>query len=405
MRPRTEVALALGALGALCIVVGLIGSMNNESPPADPRRSIAIAGPEGARGLAGALTALGVNVERLRRRSSVWNESHPADEGTLVVLLDPSVPLDEVDGRAIGSIIDEGGHVLLAGSGVHEGLACVGYLSAHRAVPVLAQAAGGNVAQPTFRASRVLVPWQSPVDTVRRTSDETSGCDLREVTAFTPLFVTPDSQIVAAEFEVESGGSIIAIADGELLSNRALRDAGNPVGPLMLGLIVPRFRRVLVDEYHHGFGPSGSLWPALRTWSATSPLGWALWQLALVGLIALATCAIRFGAIVPATRARRRSPLEHVKALAAALSASKGHEVATRLLVQGLRRRLVRRSEGLREDPRPWLIQLTRSVRAPEARAAAQRLEQLLSRRQDARDVLTAANAVEDVWETLTPRR
>lgn len=405
MRPRTEVAIALGALGVLAMMALVLGSMNNTRPPADPRRSIALSGPLGARGLANALTLTGLRVERLRRRVASWPEAQVADSGTLLALLDPSIPLDPLEGRTIGQMLDGGAHVLLAGLRTNAALACVGYRSVLRSTPVLTQPAGGDIAQPTFHSGAVLEAARPAPERRRPTSDERAPCEARDVDSVVPLFVSSDSQLVAAEFVLRSGGRVIALADGTLLTNRTLRDAENPVGPLVLGLFIPRYSRVLVDEYHHGFRPSGSLWPALRDWSLRSPLGWALWQLVAVGVIALFAAAIRFGTAVPGEKRTRRSPLEHVKALAAALSAAKGHEVATRLLVQGLRRRLSRRGEGLREDPRPWLAGLARSVRTPAAQEAAARLQQLLTRKQDAGDVLRAANAVEDVWETLTPRK
>lgn len=405
MRPRTEVTLALGALVLLGVVATLLGSMNRARPQTDARRSIALSGPAGARGLARTLGLLGVRVERLRRRVVAWPDLGVVDSNTLVVVIAPTRPLDQLEGRSIGDMLDAGAHVLLAGPRTNAALACVGYRSQPRQTPRLTGMAGGDIARPTFPTDDILEATRSQEPSSRPTSDYTGPCAPRDVDSVVPLFVTSDSQMVAAEFVLSSGGRVLAVADDELFSNRVLRDADNPVGPLLLGFFVPRYRRVLVDEYHHGFGPSGSLWPALRSWSVTSPLGWALWQLVAVGAIALCAGALRFGTAVSAEKRTRRSPLEHVKALAAALSAARGHEVATRLLVQGLRRRLARRGEGLREDPRPWLQALAGSVRNPAARDAASRLQQLLGRRQSADDVLRAAHAVEDVWETLTPRK
>lgn len=404
MRPRTEVALALGALGILAAISLLLGSLNNTRPSGDPRRSVALSGPLGARGLANALTSMGVRVERLRRRVASWPETE-VDSTTLVAVLDPSLPLDAMESRTLGRMLDSGAHIMLAGLGAEDALACVGYQIRPRSSPVLTRPAGGDVAPPTFYSDAILEAAVREPPQRRSTTDVSAVCDSREVDSVVPLLVTSDSQMVAAEFVLRSGGRVIALADGGLLTNRTLRDDENPAGPLILGLFLPRYSRVRVDEYHHGFRPSGSLWPALRDWSLRSPLGWALWQLAVVGAIALLAAGIRFGTAVQGEKRTRRSPLEHVKALAAALSAAKGHEVATRLLVQGLRRRLSRRGEGLREDPRTWLAGLARNVRTPAARDAAARLQQLLTRQQDDEDVLRAAHAVEDVWETLTPRK
>jgi predicted RNA polymerase sigma factor len=123
-----------------------------------------------------------------------------------------------------------------------------------------------------------------------------------------------------------------------------------------------------------------------------------------VGLIALAAAAIRFGPIRPPAGRKRRSPLEHVRALATALAAARGHDLAVRLMAQGLRRRLSRGPQaGLRADPRPWLAALAPHLRSGRGREAAAELLALTGRPQDADGVLHAANVVEDVWEDLKP--
>ena len=44
------------------------------------------------------------------------------------------------------------------------------------------------------------------------------------------------------------------VSDDRLFSNRALRESA--AGPFALSLVVPRYRRIVVDEYHHGFDAS-----------------------------------------------------------------------------------------------------------------------------------------------------
>jgi hypothetical protein len=142
---------------------------------------------------------------------------------------------------------------------------------------------------------------------------------------------------------------------------------------------------------------------ALLSWSAESPWGWLVWQLALVGVLAILAGAVRFGPPRPLGEHRRRSALEHVRALATALAASRGHDVAIRLLVQGLRRRLAKTGTGLRADPHAWIAGLTPYLRTPRAQTAAALLAELTLPPQPAGSVLRAANAVEDLWEELRP--
>ena len=140
-------------------------------------------------------------------------------------------------------------------------------------------------------------------------------------------------------------------------------------------------------------------------WSARHPLGWMTWQLIVVGLLALLVGGIRFGPIRAAIVRQRRSPLEHVRALATALSAARGHREAVGAMVRGLRRRLAAHSGGAtaRDDWRAWLTALV--ARAPNAkvRANAERLVALANDSQPDTAVLDAANAVEDLWLSLRP--
>jgi hypothetical protein len=192
------------------------------------------------------------------------------------------------------------------------------------------------------------------------------------------------------------------VADGRLFTNRALRETA--AGPFVLGLITPRYRRLVVDEYHHGFDSSQSLSGATLDWTVRSPWGWAILQLVAVGIMALLASGVRFGPIRTGIERRRRSPLEHVRALATALAAARGHDVAVRLIVQGLRRRLSATGRGgAPGDVGRWLDGLRPTVQSPAGLAALTTLTAVTQRPASAEDVLHAADAVETLWEDLTP--
>ena len=159
---------------------------------------------------------------------------------------------------------------------------------------------------------------------------------------------------------------VTLVSDDRLFTNRLVRESGT--GPFVLGLVVDRYPRVIVDEYHHGFDASGSLAGAAFDWSLRSPWGWAVWQLVLVGVIALIAAGVRFGPARRIIERRRRSPLEHVRALATALAAARGHDVAVRLIVQGLHRRLGHAGKVERGGPVDYLARVDRSRRADGAR-------------------------------------
>jgi hypothetical protein len=122
-----------------------------------------------------------------------------------------------------------------------------------------------------------------------------------------------------------------------------------------------------------------------------------------VGLLALAVLAVRFGPALSVIERRRRSPLEHLDALAVGLERAKASGTAIELIVQGLQRRLGRAGAGRRAvaRSREWLDALALSAQSAPAKAAVASLAQALKNRGDPDSVSDAALAVEDVWEAL----
>ena len=117
-------------------------------------------------------------------------------------------------------------------------------------------------------------------------------------------------------------------ADVRFVANEALKetDAGEVVIPWILAEAPAR---IVVDEYHHGFGATTSVWKMLALtmrWLGARPAGWAVLHLTLVGLAALAVATVRFGPARSAIERRRRSPLEHLEALAVGLE--RAHELS-----------------------------------------------------------------------------
>jgi hypothetical protein len=240
-------------------------------------------------------------------------------------------------------------------------------------------------------------------------ADSSDVADGRIITCAIPTAVGVDTLLttagrrpVAIALTYETGRRVVLVADDRLFSNRSLRETA--AGPFALGLVVPRYRTVVVDEWHHGYVGGGSLAGATLDWSLRSPWGWAVWQVALVGLLGLFSASVRFGPVRMAIERRRRSPLEHVRALATALAAARGHDVAVRLMIQGLRRRLSATGRAAQGDLDAWLEGLASSLRSERGRAALTQLTQFTRRQPSADEVLLAANEVETLWEDLKPR-
>jgi len=406
MRPRTEAAVALGALVALLILAGALGQRRNSAAEADRRPSTFVTGPYGTRGLAEGLERLHVAV--IRSRTSVRRlPRDSSQEGvSILALLDPSVELGQTEvGHVLAwSAASGGGHLLLAGPGAEPVMRCFGFTLDWRAADSVAV---GPPAAPHSghwpRVAGVLAHHSEAtvIDSSRRADAGTSTCTVPVLSVAETLLVGPGRRVVALRLtRALDQREITLLADVSLLRNRALRETD--AGPFALGLFAGRYDRVIFAEAEHGFAEGGSLAGATLAWSRRSPLGWAGWQLAVVGMLSLLAGAVRFGPVRRVIVRRRRSPLEHVRALATALSAARGHDVAISAMLRGLRRRLNPAARA-RGEVGPWLAGLATHARTPRARAAVQALEQLTRPGQPASSVLQAANAVEDVWEELSP--
>ena len=395
MRPVTELAVALGIVTVLGVAVAAAGSRGQRPQDDDVRRSTYLPGPHGARAWAEALELLGVRVVRLRERTTALAGRTGAEE--MYAALDPSASLSPLDALHLRRYAAAGGRLLLAGAGSASAMRCFGQavmpLPGGRAVLDGDTLHVGAMldAAPTTAARRGLM-----LD-----DGSTVACPPFPVRRVDTLLAATRGEPVVLRIESDSSAPAVLVADGTLFSNRSLRTTA--AGELALSLVEGVTPVLLVDEYHHGFGPAGGMLSAVWRWSVSSPWGWALWQLWIVGVLALLAGAVRFGPARRVIERRRRSPLEHVRALATALAAARGHAVAIGLLVRGLRRRLSRPGESVRGDPGEWLGALAHGVRTPGGRAAVATLQTLTRGPSDADGVRRAALAVEDLWQEMKP--
>jgi hypothetical protein len=401
MRPRSEVVLALGLLGVLVAGAALLG--RRPRADTDQRPSTFLAGPGGARALLDALIRLEVPVRRFRQRTRELATLPPSDDPLLVVL-GPTVPFSSPERSALLAHAAQS-HLLLAGKSAESLVRCFGYLINRRLVDSVRVREPGRPPRPGapwVRATLAPTRQTVVVDSSRMADVERVSCVVPSLRAVDTLLLAEDGRPVALRLHlVERRHEVVLLADEGLLRNRQLRKTD--AGPFGLGLLAGRYDRVVFEEYHHGFGASGSLAARALAWSRGSPWGWLAWQLAGVGLLALLFGAIRFGAPRPGISRTRRSPLEHLRALSTALAAARGHDVAIAAIVRGLRRRLVPPALRARGDWRTWLAQLGREGISPRAREALATLDRLTRPGQPLGSVLLAANAVEDLWEELRP--
>jgi hypothetical protein len=129
-------------------------------------------------------------------------------------------------------------------------------------------------------------------------------------------------------------------------------------------------RTVHFDEYHHGYRGGGSAVAGTLRFLRDRPWGHVAVQWMVVGLGLLLLAGRRFGAPVAPQPARRRSPLEHVEALAGAYRQGGARRTARRLLLAGLARRMGRRTPPEGTGEREALEKLTSFAGAGPAAAA-----------------------------------
>lgn len=406
MQQRTSTGLGLGALALLVALGAALGRRGNNPADQDLRPSSYLAGPAGVRGLAEALSRLGIEVERSRRPVRTLVARGDSGRRTAVVWLNPDVSLD---GREIQLVADwsaraGGPDLVLAGPQLSPLMNCFGYgVDSRRfADPLPLRPLVPGETWPEVGAVLAARSAAVVTDSSRLADATVTGCTVVEAEAIDTLLMTRSGRVAALRIHrADREGRVTLVADPVLLENRAVRETA--AGPFALGLFIGRYDRVIFEERSHGFGEGGSLLAATLEWSRHSPWGWGAWQLAVVGLLALAAGAIRFGPVRPAIPRTRRSPLEHVRALATALAAARGHDVAIGAMIRGLRRRLLPAGQRPHGDWRGWLEHLVANTQRARARDAARTLVNLTRPGQSPDGVLQAANAVEDVWEELHP--
>jgi len=396
MRPRTEAIAAVGALTILAFAAAIAGKARAPAGSTiDAQKpSTFLTDPGGARGLLEALQRLGIDAQRFRERPKDLAPLKKPRE--ILAILNPEARISAPDVTLLLKFHHDA-DLLLAGHQVDNVMQCFGYKVKRSFVDsALVKLPGGP--GPGVHANLEATNEAVHTDSSRVMDVGRVSCTVPAYTAIDTL-INSSRGVVALRLVESSGRQVILAADAALFSNRALRNTSD--GPFVLSLFAGQYDHVIFDEYHHGYGAAGSLAEATIDWTLHSPWGWAAWQLAGVGVLALLFGAVRFGPAIPGIVRRRRSPLEHVSALATALSAAGGHDEAIAAIVRGLRRRLAPPALRNRGDWRVWLANRDRTAASATERESLATLTTLAQPGQPSASVLKAANAVEELWQSL----
>lgn len=395
-------------LVALAFAMTIAGIAGRSAAPAnwmaDQRRSTYLQGPAGASGFAEILERLGVEVERIRAPLfRLVADTMTVDSGRWIAVIEPVSSLMDRERDQVLLYLSHGGGVLSAGSTGLE--RCFGLevrdIDLEFDPPSTELVLDDDIEyeRPTHVFEWIDDEDDSPFALFGQSG---SACDVEAVVSSAPLVRTVEGSVVAWRFTVAGGGRAILLAESRFLSNQDLRDTD--IGMLVLPWLLEELPvRIAFDEYHLGFDDGGSIFGAVWHWMTDSPLGWALFQLGFAATVGLLAMAIRFGPAVRIIDERRRSPLEHLSAVAVGLERVGGHAVAVDLIANGLRRRLSRTGEVPRgrDGVQGWLTALGLASRGKGAQAAIAKLSRTVRNPHDTNDVLEAAHAVEDVWEAL----
>lgn len=347
-------AVALPLVLAFIFIVAVLTPEDVTGRMGDSRLTTYASGPLGASGLYEVAQRLGWRV--VRRRTPL-----PAADDTVAIqaVLNPSDPLSAIEthalldgvrrGAALLYVFESGGpladslHVAV-GSGLpyHARLSPTDAASAARCPENVAPGLplwgfGGG---PLLEAVRWLRP--PPRDTVVFAS------------VAPPAGPRAGRGQPAAVGFAYGRGRIVVVADPDLLRNDMIRVCdwnADVVAVRMLeylgaGATAPRSRLVF-DEYHQGYGLHPGTMRAITVYLGGTPSGHVLAQLAVAGIVLLLALGPRALPPRAESRVQRRSPLEHVDALARAYAQVGATRTAVLRLLHGVRRRLRRTGRDL----------------------------------------------------------
>jgi hypothetical protein len=196
-------------------------------------------------------------------------------------------------------------------------------------------------------------------------------------------------------------GRIVVMAHGSLLANVQFRDETHALLPIrMLEWLAPGRRPTMVfAEYHQGHGMHPSVMKTIQRELAYTPAGRMVIHLLIATALLLLAMGIRPIAPRPQMRGERRSPLEHVGALAQAYGQVNATRTGLRRLIRGLRRRHpIGTLRSATDDE--YLTSV--AARHPAVAPDVDMLRSMLTERPDPERFQTAGTAIAHIERTLS---
>ena len=415
LRPAVVLPFVLG----LFIAIALLTPEALTGRRGDARLTTHAASSQGARLLYELASRLGWRVER-------WSESGslPSDPRTILAVLDPPEPLSALEVRRVLEHVRAGGALLYVMNGraplndslhvsrsffggeyaaTEAGSADVQHPAADTSADMVRGSAGPAITEecddekpyggalPMWLDQRVVLyqfEWTRPrpAGTVVFASASLTARGTDSARRSSPA---------AAGFPF-GRGRVVVISDPDLLRNDVLRVCDwktDVVAVRMLEYLsdagAVRRDRIVFDEYHQGYGTHPGTFRAIALYLSRAASGHVLLQVIAGGLVLLLALGPRALPPTDTERVERRSPLEHVSALAGAYARVGATRTAAIRLLHGVRRRVEHagRHTGVRvlddtDDDFLTAAERTSPALAPDVALVRRALVTPLSRRE-----------------------
>lgn len=330
MRNRRDAVVLTLLVGLIVLLAVLVGGRRQERGT-DPRPSTYVESPLGATALWEVMRELKLPI---KRRIEPFVDAGPI-QGPIAMLA-PTQPPSPAEVHELAEWVRGGGTLIYAARRSDPTLDSLGLR-----LRTLASDSGYAELVSVGRAATVaaggVTEGVNVVEGFRR-GFEPASVVLNKATVLAAAGTVP----VVVDFRLGKG-RVIAWSDGFPLVNRSLKRSRAAILFARTAADAGDGAALWFDEYHHGFGGGEGTLTGLTRFLAKHAAGHAALQIAVALLGLLLLFGRRFGAPLPPPPARRRSPLEHVDALAGAYRQAGAQQTARRLLMAGLARRLGRR--------------------------------------------------------------
>jgi len=360
-RRSVRLSLILAIAAVIIVLLALFTPEAESGRSGDDRLSSLSTGPLGAQGLYELAERLGWRVARRYDDTTL-----AGDSGVVQLVLAPPVSPSAIETHEMLERVRRGGALLYVmpdggGDALDDSLRV-----RHGDAGVLAPAAEAATCPPRERGFSELASSLWPDSRVhlwtlrwrknaRPALTVFASVDHVVVTEITRSPRTFDTSSVAAAGFTYGRGRVVVVADPDLLRNDVLRICHWGAAVIAVRMLEylsgrdeppPHRDQLVFDEYHQGRGVHPGTFRGIALYLSRAASGHMLLQLGAAGLLVLLAVGPRALPPRDSERIERRSPIEHVEALARAYLQVGATKTATARLLHGVRRRVEHAAGG-----------------------------------------------------------